>query len=76
MNVLPKNLQQVCHTTEPKWTEIPVEQLAEFTSPRFLIVIILHSTLYAYTQYVSLVRLVGHVTNSDGLNRNKGEQTQ
>lgn len=55
MNALPKNLQQLCHTTEPKWTKIPVEQLTEFMSPRFH----MHrESVYVYTQYVSLFVLL------------------
>lgn len=52
MNVLPENMQQLFHMTEPKWTKVPVEQLAEFMSPIFHIKCIFYACIYSICQSI------------------------
>lgn len=52
MNVLPENMQQLFHMTEPKWTKVPVEQLAEFMSPIFHIKCIFYACIFSICQSI------------------------
>lgn len=77
MAVLPENMQRLFHRTKPKWTKMPVGQLAEFMPPIFHIIHIYSMHVYSILNMSVCASCFAWCPENPGvLNGNEDKQPQ